>query len=137
MAANLEYSIIPVSTPEKTIVVALQGEIDESNQQKLIDLLEGILLGGLEKIEKTTLERQSFNFSLVNNIVFNIKNLEYINSGVIGIFASYHSQFIDAGKEFVFAEANEHIFDIIDLVGLTTVITLFPTNSEACISFED
>ena len=120
MSSNFQFTSKKVSNPEKTFVVDLVGDLDESNQKELTDLMKRFLLD--DNIE---------------NIVFNIRGLDYMNSGVIGALATAHSDFISAKKQFVFSEANENIFDIMDLVGLTSVIECFASNEEACLSFED
>ena len=120
MAASLQYSIQDAKNLDNVKILSLVGDIDESNQ--LI----------LDNVMKELLSEKG-----IDNVVVHIKDLEYINSGVVGLFAALHGTYQEEGKDFVFAEANEHIFDIIDLVGLTTVITLFETVDEACVSFED
>jgi anti-anti-sigma factor len=120
MTTAFQHIITNAKTPDQTKIVILSGEIDESNQESLESLF-------------TELSQDPE----IKNIVFNIQSLEYINSGIIGIFAQQHSNFVEVNKKFVFAESNEHIFDIIDLVGLTAVIECFETVDEACLSFED
>lgn len=120
MITAFQYVLTDAKAPDQTKIITLSGEIDESNQESL------------EEIFNTLIQDPS-----IKNIVFNIYSLEYINSGIIGIFAQQHSNFAEANKKFVFAQSNEHIFDIIDLVGLTAVIECFDTVDEACLSFED
>jgi stage II sporulation protein AA (anti-sigma F factor antagonist) len=120
MSTTLQHSMQDASSPAQTKIVILNGEIDESNQAELESLFSKLL-----------------SDSSIKNIVFQINNLEYINSSIIGIFAQQHGNFSEAGKNFVFAQANEHIFDIIDLVGLTAVVECFDSVNEACLSFED
>jgi stage II sporulation protein AA (anti-sigma F factor antagonist) len=119
MSANLQHSIQNSST-EGVKIVSLAGEIDESNQ------------ASLEQLMTSLIEDES-----VQNIVIDVEKLDYINSGVIGLFATFHGQFTETGKSFVFSQANEHIFDIIDLVGLTSVVECFETIEDACLSFEN
>ena len=119
MSANLKHTI-EESSQEDVQIVHLSGEIDESNQEALESIMEGLLSDANTK-----------------NIVFNIENLDYINSGVIGVFAGWYGTFTENDKMFVFAQANDNIFDIIDLVGLTSIVDHFPTIEEACLSFEN
>jgi len=120
MAANLNYRIEEASTPDDTKIVYMSGEIDESNQPELERMFQELL-----------------NDEELQHIILNIKDLDFINSCIIGIFVSFHGSLVENDKSIVFAEANDNIFDIIDLVGLTSVIEHFATNQEACLSFED
>jgi anti-anti-sigma factor len=120
MAANLVFEEVKASNPEDTVIVKLSGDIDEFNQEVLSNLF------GKYKEDDN-----------VYNIVFNINNLDYVNSGVIGLFASFHVEMSELGKNFVFSEANDNIYGIFDLVGLTSVVDVFDTDEEACLSFED
>jgi anti-anti-sigma factor len=120
MAANLIYSVKEVKDPEMTKIVTLEGDIDESNQD------------ALEKMLQEFLEDANTKY-----LVLNISQLDYINSGVIGLLASYHAHYIEESKNFVYSEANDNIYGILDLVGMTAVIECFETDNEACLSFED
>lgn len=119
MSASLQFSIQDASNMPEVKIISFSGDADESNQDTLSEPF------------KTLLARSDVKF-----VVVNLKHLEYVNSSSIGLIANLHSRFQDEGKDFVFAQANDHIFDIIDLVGLTTVITLYQTIEEACVSFE-
>ncbi|PCI24862.1 hypothetical protein COB57_03780 [Candidatus Peregrinibacteria bacterium] len=104
---------------DNVIIMNLEGEIDESNQHELEARLQ-LFLGD----------------DLTVNVVFNLSNLDYMNSGVIGLFVSYHEQFSAMGKSFVFSSSNEDVFSILELVGVPTVIDCFDSDEEACLSFE-
>ena len=119
MAAELLYEIEKADAPGKTRIISLSGEIDESNQSVL------------EKVFQEIIEDKD-----VSCVVFNIENLDYVNSGVIGLFAVWHEKFLEKKKTFVFAQANDHIYDILDLVGLISVVDHFTSIEEACLSFE-
>jgi anti-anti-sigma factor len=100
-------------------IVSLSGDIDESNQAELEAVFQKIL-------DDDTAE----------NIIFKVSALDYVNSGVIGLFANYHSTLREKGRSCVFAQPNESIFSIFDLVGLTEVIESFSSLEEARLSFE-
>ncbi len=120
MAANFQYSIQTASSPDKAKIVSCSGDIDESNYRILEECFEEL-----------------FNDSKLKFVVFDLENLDYMNSKVIGVFVGWHSKFVESGKIFVFSQTKDHIFDIINLVGLTGVIECFDTNEEALLSFEN
>jgi len=100
-------------------VIYLKWEVDESN----IDELKDALLPFLDSDKK--------------DLVINISELMFINSMVIWWLANLVWDFTEKWKKFVFAEPNEEIFDIIDLVWLTEVVETYDTNEEAILSFSE
>lgn len=66
-------------------VIDLSGEIDESN------------LKDLEKQVSPFIEDENVLY-----IIFNLKDLSYINSKVIGYFASYYSELTNKDKKMFF-----------------------------------
>ena len=85
MASDLQFSIENISTLPQGKILALSGEVDETNQLKLESVLAEFM-----------------NDPQLQYLIINLKNLEYMNSGVIGLFALLHEQFLSHGKEFVF-----------------------------------
>ena len=120
MAANLSYNQKQSEIINSLLTISLEWDIDESNQDILVKLLENTM-----------------NDEKIRSVVFNLEKLDYINSWVIGLFALWHGKYTEVEKTFVFANANDHIYDIIDLVWLDSVIDYFPTVKEAVLSFED
>jgi anti-anti-sigma regulatory factor len=99
-------------------ILFLKWEVDESN---IANLKENI---------------NNFLHWNKDNLILNIKELTYINSMVIWWLASCISEFELAWKHFAFTEANEDIFDILNLVWLTEVIDTYDTDEEALLSFK-
>lgn len=100
-------------------IVYLQWEVDESN----IDDLKEVVLPFLDS-------------SSSDKLILNLDKLTFINSMVIWWFANLIWEFDDKWKKFVFSEPNEEIFDIIDLVWLTSAVETYDTDEEALISFD-
>jgi len=99
-------------------IINLQWEVDESN----IDDLKDVILPFLKSSDS-------------NNLILNLDKLTFINSMVIWWFANLIWDFDDKWKKFVFSEPNEEIFDIIDLVWLTSAIETYDTDEESLLSF--
>lgn len=114
MATQVQIQIEAVKNIAQSVQVILNGQIDESNLGDLQEQMEPMLREG-----EVTL------------FIFNFNKLEFINSRVIGYFLSLYSALLDEGKNMVVIEANEHIFSILSLVGLTTLIGHYDTLDEA------
>lgn len=69
-------------------------------------------------------------------LIINIKELNYINSVAIWYFADMLNKFNNKWKMFVFAEPNENIIDILNLVNMPSLINIYDTNEEAMLFFE-
>lgn len=91
-------------------VVALVGEMDESNLDALRAQLEGIL-----------------NDPSVQTVIFHMKDLAFINSKGIGYLVSVHTHLAKDKRKLVLAEAQEAVLDVVNLIGLTSIIPYHET----------
>lgn len=101
------------------LLIAIAGQIDESNLAELAAVAD-------------QLPESAQQF-----ILFDIARLEFINSKVIGYLAGLHSQLDAAGKSMLFFAPNEQIRDILELVGMDTIIPLKNTETEALQAIRD
>ena len=112
MASQLNISISDgPNTASK--VVALVGEMDESTVETIKPQLDPLL-----------------NDVNVKTVIFDLRQLEYINSKGIGYLVSVHTHLSKDQRELILAGANEAVMDVISLVGLTTIIKYFNTLDE-------
>lgn len=95
-------------------LVALKGQIDESNLAEVRDHIDPL-------VEDETVEA----------ILFHFQDLEFINSRVIGYFLSLYQKMNEVEKNLAIVEANNNIMEILSLVGLTTLINHYETLAEA------
>ena len=113
MASQLNISISDgPNTASK--VVALVGEMDESTVETIKPQLDPLL-----------------NDANVKTVIFDLRQLGYINSKGIGYLVSVHTHLSKDQRDLVLAGANEAVMDVISLVGLTTIIKYFNTLDEA------
>lgn len=94
-------------------VIALTGQIDESN------------LADFEKVVTPVIETTK------EFLIFDLAELEFINSKVIGFLAATHAKLAELNKKMIFIKANQQILDIIELVGLTQIVPTFELEEEA------
>lgn len=114
MTSQVLVTIADILKKPHMRLVTLQGQIDESN----LNVLEGHLnpLVGHEEVRV---------------LIFNFKDLEFINSRVIGYLLSVYSSMAENDKRMAIVESNDQIMSILSLVGLTTLIGHYGTLNEA------
>ncbi|MFC1732937.1 STAS domain-containing protein [candidate division KSB1 bacterium] len=95
-------------------VVVVVGEMDESSLDTIKSQMDPLLA--------------DVN---IKNIIFDLRQLEFINSKGIGYLVSVHTHLSKDQRELILAGANEAVMDVISLVGLTTIIKYFNTYEEA------
>jgi anti-anti-sigma factor len=108
MPTNAVVTIADLNDHKDVKLIILAGQIDESNLDNVS-----------QKIDQTLSDSQVTIFAL------NLKDLEFINSKVIGYIASLNSRLQNENRRLVFLAANQHILDILDLVGLLSLIPHF------------
>lgn len=114
MATVVTIELLGLEDFPSVKVLVFKGQMDESNLQEASSRLDAIVADNETRY-----------------ILLNFKELEFINSKVIGYLASLYSNASEKGKKVVIVEANENIMDILSLVGLTTIIDHYPTLEEA------
>jgi len=110
---NLQITIS--DGPKPTIkIFELNGEMDESSIEPLKNEVDAVIAD--ENVKK---------------LIFDLKNLEFINSKGIGYLVYAHTHVSKLQKEIILTNAKEAVMDVISLVGLTTIIRYFDTLDEA------
>lgn len=120
MTTQVTLTIQPVENNAAFRLIALRGQIDESNLAELKDSVDPL-------IEDASVEALLFHF----------QDLEFINSRVIGYFLSLYSKMNEMEKSLAIVEANPNIMEILSLVGLTTLINHYDTLAEALEALSD
>lgn len=116
MTSNFSVNITDSSNPSIK-VIELVGELDESRLEELKNSTDTVL-----------------NDSNVSSIIFNMANLEFINSKGIGFLVSFHTHLTKDGRKMILVAAQEAVMDVISLVGLTSIIPYFENVDEALAS---
>lgn len=94
-------------------IFTFYGELDETNVNETFK----------------SLINEIWDFS--NNIIFNFKWLEYINSKTIWYLANIYSGIDENQKKMYISNCNEWIKDTLDLVWITNIIPTVLDESEA------
>ncbi len=64
-------------------------------------------------------------------LIFDLAGLEYMNSKSIGYLTDWYSKVSTTGGKVVLAAPRENILDILQVVGLTQLVTAYATLEEA------
>ncbi len=95
-------------------VLHLTGELDEVSMEQLKTQLDPLLAD-----------------ASVLKFIFDLTDLEFINSKGIGYIVSVHTHLSKDGRTMMLANANQEVMDVISLVGLTNIIPYHATLDEA------
>jgi anti-anti-sigma factor len=117
MPSDFKVEISDTSSPAAKLVT-LSGELDESVLDDFRSKLDAI-----------------WNDQNIRIIVFNLHDLQFINSKGIGFFVSVHSHLAKDKRRLMLAEAQEAVMDVMSLVGLTSIIPHYETLHEVLSAF--
>ncbi len=95
-------------------ICSLKGELDES----VLDSLRNELVTVMSDME-------------IKYLVLNLHDLDFINSKGIGFIVWVHSHLAKDVRHLILADAKEAVMDVMNLVGLTTIIPYYVTSEEA------
>jgi len=96
------------------IVFDFAGELDETNADKTF----------------TSIYEEIGDFSNTK-LLFNLKWLKYLNSKSIGYIADVFSNIEDNDGVMYISDCDEGVKDVLELVGITTIIPTVETEAEA------
>lgn len=70
-----------------------------------------------------------------NNLLFNLSNLDYISSAGLGVFMSFVQDIREKNGDIKFAELNEKVNTVMDLLGFNHIYDITKTEKEAIDKF--
>lgn len=108
-------NLVTGSEAKKAKLVKFAGQLDESN----VD----------EKAKMIYKEIEEGGDNLI--FIFDFSDLEYMNSKSIGYLTDWYGKLSAKNGKIVIAHARENITDILQVVGLTQLITCYATVEEA------
>ena len=111
---NLEYADIKGWTNAK--MVRFIGDLDATNVETVLDRI-------------CTLFKDGFV-----NIVADFNKLRYVNSTGLGILLHFSKSAKEKGGSFKIANVNENVFEIVEIIGATSLLDIYDTVEEATAS---
>lgn len=113
--ATITFEDVQADGDKKIKIIKIAGQLDESNvddeAKKIYEVIEG---GGAGL-----------------SLIFDFGELEYMNSKSIGYLTDWYSKVSGNGGKVVVAQAKSNIVDILQVVGLTQLISTYPSIEEA------
>ena len=108
---ELEYEDIKGRRDSK--LVRFVGDLDATNVETVLEKVCDLLNDGFI------------------NIVADFKKLRYVNSTGMGILLHFSKSAKEKGGSFKIANVNENVFEIIEIIGATTLLDIYDEVSEA------
>lgn len=113
---NITIEDIAVSSGDKVAKqISFKGQLDETNVDEKAKLIYSLI----EQTPKNL------------HLLMDFENLEYMNSKSIGYLTDWYGKVSEGGGKIVIAKARPNILDILEVVGLTQLISCFATADEA------
>lgn len=112
--ANIEIEDAPING-KIVKIVHLVGQLDESNVDEKIQQIYKLI-----EVSPKGL-----------NLIFDLENLEYMNSKSIGYLTDLYGKITESGGQVVIAKPKPNITDILQVVGLAQLIKIFVSLDEA------
>jgi len=115
---QINITIEDIAVAEGTKIAKLvkfQGQLDESNVDEKAKLIYAII------------EQNAANLFLL----MDFEELEYMNSKSIGYLTDWYGKISEGNGKIVITKAKNNILDILEVVGLTQLISCYPTLDEA------
>lgn len=94
-------------------VIEFIGDLDATNVEKVLEEIIGLMNNG------------------VIHLVADFKELRYVNSTGLGILLHFSKTAKEKGGCFRIANVNEHVYEIIEIIGATTLLDIFENVEEA------
>lgn len=109
-------TLIEVNKKEENGIITFQfnGELDETNADKTF----------------TSIYAEIWDFS-GKKIIFNLAGLKYLNSKSIGYIADVFSNIEDNKGKMYICNCDDGVKDVLELVGITTIIPTVATEEDA------
>lgn len=115
--AGYHVSLIAVPNKDNVKVIYLSGEIDGETVENFRSELDAAIHSEEAKDTKF--------------FIFHLRDLEFINSTVIGYFADLYTRLSQADRKIILSEGNQHILDILDLVGFLSLVEHYESLRDA------
>ncbi len=100
---------------ENTKIVKISGEIDINNVDEEIEKVQKLVKKQPKKL----------------NLIFDFKELGYINSNGIGHIINLTEQILDGGGNVAIINVKDNVMDILDTIGITNIVKIYDTEKDA------
>lgn len=119
MLANIRLDYKEIDGKNDSKIVSFVGDLDTTNVNAIVDELLKLV-----------------NESGVKNIVGDFEELRYVNSTGIGVLLHFNKIVKDKGGDFILANLNDNVYEIMNIIGATAVLEIYDSLDDALGSLE-
>ncbi len=116
MLSNIEITPEIYEKNNKVLIIKFNGELDTTNATDVLELLE--------KMVNEDYKEQDI-------IIADFENLSYLNSTGIGVLLHFNNFVKEQQKNFALINVNDNIYDIISIIGASTVLDIHDSIEDA------
>ena len=116
MGNQINISFKDVDGKPNAKVVEFIGDLDATNVKSVLEKIVSLMDNG------------------VVNIVADFEKLRYVNSTGLGILLHFSKLAKEKGGCFKIANVNEHVYEIIEIIGANTLLDIYEGLDEAVLS---
>ena len=114
MLPNIRLEVSPVDSHTNVKVVKFIGDLDTTNVNGILDDLIEII-----------------NDEAIDTVIGDMEELRYVNSTGIGVLLHFNKVSKDKDGLFILANLNDNVYEIMNIIGATSVVKIADTIDEA------
>ena len=106
----------------------MELSVRDSRNYKVIDIV-----GKIDRL-KDSITLKSLLITLIEegikDIALNLAQVTYLDSGALNVFIYCSNELKKENGDFSLIEPNEYVTDVLEVVGLTKIISIYPTEAD-------
>ena len=106
----------------------MEMAVRDKHTFKIVDVI-----GKIDRL-KDSITLKSFMLSLIEEgakkVALNLANITYLDSGALNVFIFGNNALKKSGGSLCIIEPNEYVMDVLEVVGLTKLIPVYPTEAD-------
>ncbi len=113
MQSQIELKYDDINGRDDAKIVSFIGDLDATNVEEVVEEIFGLLSKGFI------------------HIVADFEKLRYVNSTGLGILLHFSKSAKEKGGSFKIVNVNENVYEIIEIIGATTLLEIYDELDEA------
>ena len=103
-------------------------DIEGKSDAKVVEFTGDLDATNVENVLEKIVALKNYGFI---NIVADFEKLRYVNSTGLGILLHFSKMAKEKGGSSKIANVNEHVYEIIEIIGATTLLEIYDSKEEA------
>jgi len=116
MQTQIELEFLPVENFDSVNLVKFNGDLDATNVEDVVEKIFAKMNNG------------------VSQLIADFSKLRYVNSTGLGILLHFSKAAKEKEGFFKICCINENVYEIIDIIGATTLLEIYDTTADAVAS---